>query len=94
MGKKSFFASLAAWRDTIFCHFSSEHKMLGINSQTSECKNLKLNHLITLSARTSTLGGIVKPICLAVFRSHHQLELRRLFHRQVGGLSTLEDLST
>src|SRR4029453_1944123 len=25
-------------------------------------------HLITLSALTSTLGGIVKPICLAAFR--------------------------
>jgi hypothetical protein len=26
------------------------------------------SHLITLSARTSTLGGIVRPICLAVLR--------------------------
>ena len=26
-------------------------------------------HLITLSARTSTFGGIVRPICLAAFRS-------------------------
>jgi hypothetical protein len=25
-------------------------------------------HLITRSARTSTLGGIVRPICLAAFR--------------------------
>jgi len=25
-------------------------------------------HLITLSARTNTFGGIVKPICLAAFR--------------------------
>jgi hypothetical protein len=37
---KSFFASLAAWRDNIFCHFSLENKMLETNSQTSECKKL------------------------------------------------------
>jgi hypothetical protein len=28
----------------------------------------QLPHLITLSARASTLGGIVRPICLAAFR--------------------------
>src|ERR1700754_1872188 len=28
----------------------------------------KSHHLMTLSARASTLGGIVKPICLAVLR--------------------------
>jgi hypothetical protein len=38
---KSFFASLAAWRDNIFCHFSLENKMLETNSQTSECKKLR-----------------------------------------------------
>jgi hypothetical protein len=42
------------------------------------------NHLITLSARASTLGGIVRPISLAAFRfwllrlghspSHHEHE--------------------
>ncbi len=41
IGKKSFFACLASWRDNIFCHFSLEHKVLETNSQTSECKNLK-----------------------------------------------------
>jgi SOS response associated peptidase (SRAP) len=31
------------------------------------CKQI-LNHLITLVARASTFGGIVRPICLAAFR--------------------------
>ena len=30
--------------------------------------NQKSHHLMTLSARASTLGGIVRPICLAAFR--------------------------
>jgi len=38
---ESFFACLASWRDNIFCHFSLEHKVLEINSQTSKCKRLK-----------------------------------------------------
>jgi len=43
IGNKSFFASLAAWRDNIFCHFSLENKMLETNSQTSECKKLNMH---------------------------------------------------
>src|SRR5262245_56527348 len=31
-------------------------------------QNPKRDYLITLSARTSTFGGIVRPICLAVLR--------------------------
>ena len=34
----------------------------------AESENRQSNHLITLSARASTFGGIVSPICLAVFR--------------------------
>jgi hypothetical protein len=33
-----------------------------------ESQDLKPNHLITLFARANTLGGIVRPICLAVLR--------------------------
>jgi predicted RNase H-like HicB family nuclease len=36
-------------------------------SDFSPIENLKC-HLMTRSARTSTLGGIVRPICLAAFR--------------------------
>jgi hypothetical protein len=48
---KSFFASLAAWRDNIFCHFSLENKMLDPNSQTSECKKLKSKIQIGVSVK-------------------------------------------
>src|SRR5689334_20368578 len=34
----------------------------------SSTTDFQRSHLITLSARASTLGGIVKPICLAVFK--------------------------
>ena len=37
--------------------------------------NQKSHHLMTLSARASTLGGIVRPSCLAVFRLIDELEL-------------------
>jgi hypothetical protein len=47
---------------------------------------------MTRCARESTFGGIVSPICLAVFRIDHELKLRRLFDRQVGGLGALENL--
>jgi len=36
------------------------------------------DYLITLSAVASTFGGIVSPICLAVFEINHEFELRRL----------------
>ncbi len=41
--------------------------MFRMNS-TAAWQNKKSFHLITLSALASTLGGIVRPICLAVFR--------------------------
>ena len=34
--------------------------------------------MITLSARASTFGGIVRPICFAALQIDHQLELLRL----------------
>ena len=54
--------------------------------------NQKSHHLMTLSARASTFGGIVRPICFAVLRLITELELRRLLHRQIGRLRALQDL--
>ena len=39
---------------------------------------------MTRSARTSRFGGMVTPICLAVFEIHDEFKLGRLFDRQVG----------
>ena len=36
--------------------------------QSWHCSLVFFDHLITLSARTSTFGGIVRPICLAALR--------------------------
>ena len=47
---------------------------------------------MTLSARASTFGGIVRPICLAALRLIDELELRRLLHGNVGGLGAFQDL--
>jgi hypothetical protein len=43
---------------------------------------------MTLSARASSLGGIVRPICLAAFQVDHHLKLHRLFDGN-GGLVAL-----
>ena len=59
----------------------------------SAIENLKC-HLMTRSALTSTLGGIVRPICLAVFQIDDELELRWLFHRKVGRFGAFRILST
>jgi hypothetical protein len=37
-------------------------------------------------------GGIVRPICFAVFRFDHQLKLGGLLDRQIGRLGAFEDL--
>jgi hypothetical protein len=42
--------------------------------------------LITLSARASTFGGMVRPICFAAFQIDHQLELRRLVDGEISRL--------
>jgi hypothetical protein len=41
---------------------------LSSSNRKSKIENPKLSHLITLSVRAKTFGGIVTPICLAVFR--------------------------
>src|SRR5262249_46926158 len=45
-----------------------------------------------LSALAIRFGGIVRPICLAVFKIDHQLKLHSLLHRQIGRLGTFQDL--
>ena len=52
------------------------------------------SHRMTLSARANRLGGIVRPICFAVFRLITRLKLPRLLHRQVGGLGASQDFVT
>ena len=48
-------------------------------------------HLITLSALTSTFGGIVRPICFAVFRLMMNSNFIGCLHRQIGRLGTLQN---
>ena len=47
--------------------------------------------MITLSALTSTFGGIVRPICLAAFQIDDELEFERLLNRKFGWLRALKD---
>src|SRR5688500_1887429 len=46
--------------------WKAKGKEQGSYSDLNDC--VTQSHLITLSARASTFGGIVNPICLAVFR--------------------------
>ena len=48
-------------------------------------------HLISLFARASTSGGIVRPICFAVFRLITSSNFVGCSHRQIGGLGSLQD---
>src|SRR5215813_4777841 len=48
-------------------------------------------HLITLSARASTDGGIVRPICFAVFQIDDELKLHRTLYWEVGWLGAFQD---
>ena len=49
-------------------------------------------YLITLSARASTFGGIVRPICFAAFRLMMNSNFVRLLHREIGGLGAFQNL--
>src|SRR5438132_1273188 len=51
-----------------------------------------IGYLITLSARARTLGGIVRPICLAVLRLITNSKLLRLLHGQIGRLGAFQNL--
>ena len=57
-------------QDLLFILLPSIENRLSLRliSPSAEIENPKLDHLITLSALTSTFGGIVRPICLAVFK--------------------------
>ena len=62
--------SMGAYRQPIFsfmCFFSASIPV------TRRCHCV--SYLMTLSALASTLGGIVRPICFAVFKIDHELEL-------------------
>ena len=50
------------------------------------------DHLSTLSARARTFGGIVRPICLAVFRLMMKSRTLSVALREIGGFRTFEDL--
>ena len=52
------------------------------------------NHLITLSARrpSSDSAESFRPNLLGCFQIDDELELRRLLHRQVGGLGAFQNL--
>jgi hypothetical protein len=60
----------------------------------SEIPNSKLLHRITLSARTSTFGGIVSPICLAAFRLMISSNLIGRSTGRSAGLTPFKILST
>ena len=49
---------------------------------------------MTLSALASTFGGIVRPICLAVFRLMINSNFYRLLHGKIGGLGAVKILSS
>ena len=53
-----------------------------------------VSHLITFSARIITIGGIVRPRALAVFKINHQLELVGCSTGKSAGFVPLRILST
>jgi hypothetical protein len=59
--------------------------------QTIHGQCLGCSYHMTLSALAGTFGGIDIPICFAVFKINHQLELSRLFHGQVRRLRAFKD---
>ena len=68
------------------------HALISLNLK-SAIENLKC-HLMTLSARTSTFGGIVRPICLAAFRLMMNSNFIGCSTGRSAGLAPLRILST
>ena len=54
--------------------------------------NQKSHHLMTLSARASTFGGIVRPICFAVLRLITNSNFVGCSTGKIGGLGSFENL--
>src|SRR5262245_15550996 len=81
---------LRAWRlraITIFRHFSSKHIVLGTNSQTFHCKNLRFEIGSLLCQERLCLRDL-GPIGVSVFRNRHELrEVRRCLLLVAGSLS-------
>ena len=68
-----------------------------LDSQSSLLKIVtqsKIGHLMTRSARTSTFGGIVRPICLAAFRLMTNSNFMGCSTGRSAGLAPLRILST
>ena len=61
-------------------------------SKVTASGNLYFPHRITRSARASTFGGIVRPICLAAFRLMMNSNFVRLLDRKIGGLGAFQNL--
>src|SRR5262245_35639090 len=82
--------SLRAWRlraITIFRHFSSNHIVLGTNSQTLHCKNLRFKIGSLLCQERLCLRDL-GPIGVSVFGERHKLrEVRRRLLLVAGSLS-------
>ena len=56
-------------------------------SSATPCRFIPALSLITLSARASTFGGIVRPIS---FQIDDELELRRLLHQAIEHLDEMD----
>ena len=67
---------------TRFSVFITQHSLLS----TQHC------HLMTRSARASTFGGIVRPICFAAFRLMMNSNFVGCSTGKIGGLGALQNL--
>ena len=76
-----------------FPHRSAEHEFSCFSSgPRSSALVTQHCHLMTLSARASTFGGIVRPICLAVFRLITNSNFVGCSTGRSAGLAPFEDL--
>ena len=84
----------------LFCQKlqSAEHLLIRCplirRAHAESGKSVIENHLITLSALTSTFGGIVRPICFAVFRLMMNSNLIGCSTGRSAGLAPFRILST
>ena|SRR5215813_4603986 len=71
---------------------SPEVALMAIGRAADERDELAPSHSITSSARNRSVGGIVIPIAIAVFRFTARLELGWLFDRQIRRLCAAQNL--
>src|SRR5262249_40958379 len=72
----------------------TEHNEHDTHSKSKKFLSLLWYHLITLSALASTLGGMVRPICLAAFRLITNSNFFGCSTGRSAGLAPLRILST